>query len=259
MSAPSPSTSPLETAIRTAAAKGRPALIPFLPAGYPDKDRFWTELAGLDQNGADVIEIGVPFSDPVADGPTVEAASLTCLGQGVCLEWILEELQKRTGSISAPLVLMGYANPFLQYGLEKLAADAAAAGVSGMIIPDLPFEERGPFHTPLSAKGIDLIALIGLNTSAERMRLYAEGARGFVYLVTVMGVTGARTQLPPEVLGKLKEAREIFPVPVALGFGISTPEQLTNLPADAAVFGSALIKHIDGGGDAAGFMARWEA
>ncbi|AGW12511.1 tryptophan synthase subunit alpha [Megalodesulfovibrio gigas] len=257
MSAPSR----LEAAIRAATATGRPALIPFLPAGYPDKDRFWTELAALDAHGADVIEIGVPFSDPVADGPVVEAASLECLEAGVTLAWILAELKARAAAGTAPkapLVLMGYANPFLQYGLAALAADAAAGGVAGMIIPDLPYEERGPFQDALAAAGVDLIPLIGLNTSPERMRLYADNARGFAYLVSVMGVTGERDTLPEPVKAQLAVAREIFPVPVALGFGISRPEQLQDLPADAAIFGSALIRHIKAGGDAAGFMARWQ-
>ncbi|GAB7081371.1 tryptophan synthase subunit alpha [Megalodesulfovibrio paquesii] len=257
MSAPSR----IETAIRTAAANGRPALIPFLPAGYPSKERFFTELAALDANGADVIEIGVPFSDPVADGPVVEAASLECLDAGVTLAWILSELKALAAagkSPKAPLVLMGYANPFLQYGLDALARDAAEAGVSGMIIPDLPYEEYGPFLEALTPAGVDLIPLIGLNTSPERMQLYAGTARGFVYLVSVLGVTGERDSLPEPVKAQLALAGSLFPVPVALGFGISRPEQLENLPADAAIFGSALIRHIKNGGDAAGFMARWK-
>lgn len=247
----------LEAAIRAATAAGRVARIPFLPAGYPDRDRFWTELTALDAHGADVIEIGVPFSDPVADGPTVEAASLACLDQGVTLAWILSELAARKGRFRAPLVLMGYANPFLQHGLDRLAQDCAAAGVSGLIIPDLPLEERGTFETALHAQGIDCIALVGLNTPAERLRRYAATARGFVYLVSVMGVTGERAALPDAVRQKLEEVRSLFPVPVALGFGLSHPDQLRNLPADAAVFGSALIRHLSEGGDAATFMERW--
>ena len=253
--------SKIESAIRSATAKGHPALIPFLPAGYPSKERFFKELAALDATGADVIEIGVPFSDPVADGPVVEAASLECLEAGVTRAWILSELKalaKAGKSPKAPLVLMGYANPFLQYGLAQLAKDAAEAGVSGMIIPDLPYEEYGPFLETLTPAGVDLIPLIGLNTSPERMQLYAKAARGFVYLVSVMGVTGERDALPEPVKNQLNAARALFSVPVALGFGISRPEQLKDLPADAAIFGSALIRHINGGGDAAGFMARWK-
>ena len=252
-------TSRLQERIKTANLQGRKALIPFLPGGYPDKERFWREIKALDDNGADIIEIGVPFSDPVADGPTVEQASLDCLNQGVTLRWILEELSTRQGAFKAALVLMGYVNPFLQYGLEALARDAARAGVSGFIVPDMPFEEAGPFRAALSAQGLDLVPLIGLNTSDERMRLYAEQATGFAYFVSVLGTTGERETLPAEVLEKLGRAKEIFTVPLVLGFGIKTPQQLTPFAdlVDGVVFGSALISHIRSGQDAASFMARW--
>ena len=250
----------LEQKIREANKAGRKALIPFLPAGYPDKHRFWKEIEGLDKGGADIIEIGVPFSDPVADGPVVEQASLQCLEAGVSLDWIMEELKKRRGCFKAGLVLMGYYNPFYKYGLDRLASDAAEAGVSGFIVPDLPMEESAPMAEALEARGLDLIPLVGLNTSQERMAMYAAKARGYVYFVSVLGTTGERKSLPEEIAGKLAQARRAFTVPLALGFGISSPEQLTAFGGaiDAVVFGSALIRHMDGGGDAAGFMARWK-
>lgn len=252
--------SKLEQAIREANRAGRKALIPFLPAGYPDKDRFWKEIEALDKGGADIIEIGVPFSDPVADGPVVERASLQCLDAGVNLGWILGELKNRRGRIKAGLVLMGYYNPFYKYGLDRLAADAAEAGVSGFIVPDLPKEESEAMAKALEAEGLDLIPLVGLNTSPERMAMYAADARGFAYFVSVLGTTGERASLPEEIKAKLAQARQAFTVPLALGFGISKPEQLTTFgdSIDAVVFGSSLIKHIDEGGDAAGFMARWK-
>lgn len=250
----------LETAIRAATQAGRKALIPFLPAGFPDKDRFWAELKALDDGGADVIEIGVPFSDPVADGPVIEEASQRCLEQGVSLAWILEELAKRKGEFKAPLVLMGYYNPFYRYGLDKLAADSVAAGVSGFIVPDVPFEEAAPMRTAVEAKGLAMVPLVGLNTSAGRLAMYAKNAVGFAYFVSVLGITGERDSLPAEVLDKLKLARETFSVPLAIGFGIKEPKQVAAFGdnIDAVVFGSALVKHIDAGGDAAGFMERWK-
>lgn len=252
-------TSLLTEKIRAANAAGRLALIPFLPGGYPDKTRFWDEIAVLDAGGADVIEIGMPFSDPVADGPVVEKASLAALDAGVNLAWILEGLKSHRAGIRAGIVLMGYLNPVLQYGLERFAEAAAQAGVNGLILADVPFEEAGDIRTILAARGIALIPLVGLNTSPERMAMYAGVSDGFAYFVSVLGTTGERRNLPDEVREGLARAREAFPIPLALGFGINSPEQLKELRGlvDAAVFGSSLIRHLDGGGDAAGFMQRW--
>lgn len=245
--------------IRAANAAGRKALIPYLPGGFPDRERFWRELTALDAGGADVIEIGVPFSDPVADGPTVEQASLECLDQGVSLAWILNELTCRKGAFKAGLVLMGYYNPFLQYGLERLAMDCAAAGVSGLIIPDLPLEEAAPVADILAPSGVDIICLVGLNTPRARLDAYAKAARGFVYFVSVLGTTGVRESLPEEVLEKLDEVRPLFNLPIALGFGISRPEQVAPFGEriDAVVVGSALVRHLRDGGTGESFMQGW--
>jgi tryptophan synthase alpha chain len=249
----------LTTRIMEALAAGRKALIPFLPGGFPDKERFFDELSALDQGGADIIEIGVPFSDPVADGPVVEKASLSCLLDGTCLSWLLGELARRKGQYRAGLVLMGYYNPFYQYGLDQLAEDAVEAGVSGFIVPDLPLEESGPMRAACEKRGLDLIPLVGLNTSEERLAAYAATARGYVYFVSVLGTTGMRDSLPTEIRERLTAVRRIFSVPVVLGFGIKSPEQLTEFGdlLDGVVFGSALIAHIDAGGTAAEFMQRW--
>jgi len=249
----------LSDKIKEANAKGRKAVIPYLPAGFPGLDEFWAAVKELDAAGADVIEIGVPFSDPVADGPTVEKACLESLERGVTLKWILTELPKHRAGIKAGIVLMGYLNPFLQYGLEKLAEDAGKAGVNGMIIPDVPFEEGQELKAILGAKGIELIYLVGLNTPAERLKMYAENAGGFVYLVSVMGITGARATLPKEIGDKIEEVKAAFSVPLALGFGIKTPDQLAAFGdrLDAAVIGSALIDHIRGGGSAGEFLKPW--
>ena len=251
----------LEAKIRAAGAAGRMALIPFVTAGFPTRERVWGVLRELDAAGADVIEIGVPFSDPVADGPTVEAASIRALENGVTLRGLMRELREHRGELKAGLVLMGYMNPFLQYGLERFAEDAADAGVHGVIVPDLPFDEAEEMRRILHARGLALIALVGPNTSEERMKLYAEVSQGYVYAVSVMGTTGERGQLPPEVPEVLARVRRVFSLPVALGFGLTSPRQLDAIPEeerpDAAVFGSALLRHLDAGGAPRAFMERW--
>lgn len=249
--------------IEAAKKEGRLALIPFLPAGYPDKKRFWDEIDALDASGADVIEIGMPFSDPVADGPVVEEASLKCLAAGVNLKWLLTELGTRKGRYQAGIVLMGYLNPVLQYGLDNFAADAASAGAHGVILADVPFEESAPIRQALESRGLALIPLVGLNTTPERMALYGADAKGFAYFVSVLGTTGVRdfgTGLPEAVKKGLEHAKAAFRVPVALGFGLKHPDQLKELAGlvDGAVFGSALIRHIDQGGGAKDFMKVWK-
>ncbi len=250
----------LTTRITMANNQGRAALIPFLTAGFPGPEAFWTAMDELDAGGADIIEVGVPFSDPVADGPVVEAASHLALGHGVTLRWILEGLRRRKGRYKAPLILMGYYNPFLQYGLGRFAEEAAEAGVAGCIVPDLPLGEALPLREALEARGAALIPLVGVNTGRERMRQYAAAAKGYAYLVSVLGVTGAREAFPRGLEEAFACAREEFAVPVALGFGISGPEQIAAMPVrpQAVVFGSALLQHLKGGGSAAGFMRRWK-
>jgi tryptophan synthase alpha chain len=236
-------------------------LIPFMTAGFPTVEAFWKNLKELDENGADIIEIGVPFSDPVADGPVIEAASMKALENGVTLESILEGLRQRKGQFKAKLVLMGYMNPFLQYGFERLAQEAKDVGVYGFIIPDLPLDEDAPFRKQLSACGIHLIALVAPNTSLERMKAYAEVATGYVYVISVLGITGVRSEFPPDLSDTLRRARQAFRIPLALGFGFSSPEQLDAIPAadrpDAIIFGSALVRHVEAGKPVADFMRRW--
>ena len=184
----------------------------------------------------------------------------------------MEELKLRAGVFRAGIVLMGYLNPFLQYGLEKLAVEAREAGVHGFIIPDLPFEESGDIRRIFAAQGLALIALVGPNTPEERMRLYADVSEGYVYVVSAMATTGQRARMEMQVAETLqrarsvtetmRRARSVFDVPLALGFGLEQPEQMQGLPPDtlpdAVVFGSALLKHLDAGKPAAEFMARWK-
>jgi len=247
----------LQQRIEKANAQGRVACIPFVTAGFPDVERFFEVLSDLDANGADIIEIGVPFSDPVADGPVVEEASRRALAQGVNLTWLLEKL-RFLPPFRAGLVLMGYYNPFLQYGLERLAKDAGEAGIRGCIVPDLPLEESGPLRAVLSARGLDLITLVGPNTPDERMREYARSASGYIYVAAVMGTTGTRLALP-DAAETVRRAKAIFNLPVALGFGVSSPDQIAAMPArpHAAVFGSALLRHLDAKGTAGEFMKAW--
>lgn len=249
----------LQQRIEAANSQGRIARVPFITAGFPDQTRFLQALRDLDAHGADVIEVGVPFSDPVADGPVVEAASRRALELGITLKWILTELTALNPRLKAGLVLMGYYNPFLQYGVERLAADAAKAGVQGFIVPDLPLEEDGPLRAALASYGVALIALVGPNTSDERMREYAKTASGYVYVVSNMGTTGVRQDLPAEASETVRRAQRIFKLPLALGFGIQNPEQIATMPVQpqAAVFGSALLRHLDAGGTVEEFMAPW--
>ena len=249
----------LQQRIEKAGNEGRIALIPFITAGFPEPERFARIVRDLDENGADIIEIGIPFSDPVADGPVVEEASRKALATGVDLAWTLQRLTELRPKLTAGLVLMGYYNPFLQYGLERLAKDAAEAGVQGFIVPDLPLDEDGPLRAALAPRNLDLIALVGPNTGDERMRAYAAAASGYVYAVSVMGTTGVRHGLPTEAAQTVRRSRAAFSLPVALGFGIHSPEQILAMPVPphAVVFGSALLRHLAAGGSAKKFMEPW--
>ena len=253
------STNLLTDKIHQALAQGRKAVMPYLPAGYPTKDAFWRHIQDLDAAGADIIEIGVPFSDPVADGPVVEQAALCCLEQGVTLGWILEELARRRPGIRAGIVLMGYLNPFLQYGIPELARDAAKAGVNGLIIADLPLEENEDVRAILKESGIALIPMVGLNSSIKRLKMHAEKAAGFVYFVSVMGTTGVRDAFPEELRDALLQARQTFSIPLALGFGLHSPTQLQGVESavDGVVMGSSLIRHLDATGKVGDFLAPW--
>jgi tryptophan synthase alpha chain len=261
--------------------RGRLSKIPFLPAAFPGPEEFWEILIQLVDHGADIIEIGVPFSDPVADGPVVAAASQEGLAGGGDLDYIFQGLESHRKSLDCGIVLMGYVNPFVQYGwagaeaarpgatvqelmaasLEIMAGRARAAGVHGLVVPDLPLEETGPWAESLRNNGLDLIALVGPNTGLERMKRYSATAGGYIYVVSVLGITGVREGLPEEVSATLARAREAFELPLALGFGLTSPEQLAGLEAslkpEAAIFGSALIRHLKGRGSVGDFMAPW--
>ena len=251
----------LEQKIRNARAEGRMALVPFIPAGFPSPGRFRAAVEDLDAHGADIIEIGIPFSDPVADGPAAEEACRRALASGVTPRGILKELRARAEKLQAGLALRGYMNSILQYGPENFAKDAADAGVTGCVIPDVPLEESGELRGTLGAWGIALIPLVGQNTTEERRREYAALTQGFSLVVSVLGASGAHVGNSPQVPPPLRRARAAFSLPLALDFGPGNPEQPQAMPEDlrpdAAVFGPALLRHIDAGRSAGEFLDAW--
>ncbi len=236
----------IEAVFRKLKQQGEKALIPFITAGDPDLKTTLALALTMAAKGADLLELGIPFSDPLADGPTIQAASSRALKGGVHLTEVLElagELRLKT---NIPLILMGYYNPILQYGLERTAKDAARLGVDGFIIPDLPLEEAGPWRRAALATGLAPILLAAPTSGAERIRKAGRLTRGFLYYVSVTGITGARTQLPPELVAALKEVRSLVNCPLAVGFGISTPQQVKWLApyVDGVVVGSAIVQRV---------------
>jgi tryptophan synthase alpha chain len=225
-------------------AEGRLALLPWVMAGYPSVDSTVELLLGLEAAGADGFELGVPFSDPIADGPTTQMANQVALAAGVNLPMVLELLAKaRRGGLSAPVAIMGYANPFLRHGLERFCREAVAAGAQGLIVPDAPREEALGLSDEAFKAGLDLIQFVAPTSSAARIRAGAAAARGFVYVVSVTGVTGARVELASGLDDLLVRVRAATQTPVVVGFGISTTAHLTRLrgKADGAIVASALV------------------
>ena len=231
---------------------GRTALMPYLTMGYPHRQGALALVPALVEAGADLIELGVPFSDPLADGATIQAASQQALANGMTLSLCLEQTATlRARGVTVPSVLMGYYNPIFQMGLENFAHGAAAAGVDGVIVPDLPPEESDALQSALRSQGIDLILLLAPTSDDGRLRLVAERTDGFLYLVSLTGVTGARDRLPPDLESFVARVRLVTDLPLAVGFGISTPAQAAQIAriADGAIVGSALLKAIGAGKD----------
>jgi tryptophan synthase alpha chain len=244
----------VSAAIRAPAARGEPALVAYLTAGFPSRDRFREHLRAL-ADAADVIEVGVPFTDPMADGVTIQRASLAALAQGVSLAWILEELAALRG-IGPPLLLMSYLNPLLAFGLGRLAASAAAAGVMGFIVPDLPLDESSELRAALDERQIALVQMVTPVTEPQRLTQLCTGSQGFVYAVTMTGTTGRTVAVPGEVLAYLDRVRAIASLPVCAGFGIRSREQVERLRGhvDGVVVGSALVEVLERGEDAGAFL-----
>jgi tryptophan synthase alpha chain len=230
-------------------AEGRLGLIAYLTVGYPDVESTLRLVPALAAGGADMVELGVPFSDPLADGATIQRATHHALGQGVTVAVCLDVVRRlRQEGLTTPLLLMGYYNPVLAYGIDDFARDASGAGVDGLIIVDLPPEEATAAQAACAGRGLDLVYLLAPTSSDERIALVAAQASGFVYCVSLAGVTGARRDLSAGLGEFLARVRRHTSLPLAVGFGISRAEQVqavANLGADAAVIGSAIIDLID--------------
>lgn len=246
-------------------AEGRAALMPYITLGYPQPSQSTAIVAAIAAHGADLIELGVPFSDPLADGPTIQHSTQVALQQGATLAGCLRIVAElRRGGVDTPFLLMGYINPILAYGVARFAADAAQAGADGLIVPDLPPEEAGLLEAACRENGLALVFLVPPTAGADRIDQIAAHASGFLYLVSLTGVTGARRELPPGVAAFVARVRQRTPLPLAVGFGISNAQQARAISAlaDGVIVGSALIDAIGCAADpaqaAAAFVHRFK-
>lgn len=226
--------------------EGKKALITFITAGDPDLKTTGDIIRKLEESGADIIELGIPFSDPMADGPTIQASSERAVKKGVRLPDVLSLVRDVRKKTEIPIVLFGYYNPIFSYGLKRFADDARRSGADGVLIVDLPAEEADELKKELDRTGLDLIFLLTPTSDADRIRLTASKASGFIYFVSVTGVTGARTKLSADIPRYVKNVRRYTDIPVGVGFGISTPEQARAVcsHADAVIVGSAIVNRI---------------
>lgn len=238
--------STLAAAFERIRGNGHPGLVTYVTAGDPDLPRSADVLRALSRAGADVIEVGVPFSDPLADGPVIQRATERALAAGTTLARVLEMVANVRAGIAAPVVIFSYANPILRLGVDAFADRASRAGVDGVLVLDLPIEEAGEFRGSMASRGIDTIFLLSPTTTDARMRKAATLGSGFLYAISRLGVTGARDTLADGVETMVRRIRALSPLPVALGFGISKPEHVRAVGrwADAAVVGSALVNVI---------------
>lgn len=229
--------------IQAAFSKGK-AFIPFLTCGDPDLETTAAIVRAMAEAGADVIELGIPFSDPTAEGPVIQAADLRALSGGVTTDQIFDLVRDLRRDVTVPLVFMTYANVVFSYGTDRFVSTAAEAGIDGLILPDVPFEEKGEFAAPCRAHGLDFISLIA-PTSEDRVAMIAREAEGFVYCVSSLGVTGTRSQITTDIGHMVRLVKDANPhIPCAVGFGISTPAQAAEMAAlsDGAIVGSAIVK-----------------
>jgi tryptophan synthase alpha chain len=227
------------------AFENSPVLMPYYPMGYPDLPTSIDVIEALAKNGADIIEVGLSFSDPLADGPVIQKATQVALEKGITIAKALDAVAVLRGrGVKIPPVLMGYFNPMLAYGLERFARKAAEVGADGFIIPDLPPEESGEFEALMGE--LPLIRMVAPTTPPERMSAIMQSAKGFIYLVSVAGTTGTRASLPEGIAELIQRVRKLSAIPVCVGFGISTPEQarLIGSLADGVIIGSACVRRI---------------
>jgi tryptophan synthase alpha chain len=227
--------------------RGERALIPYFCAGDPDLETTARLITEADARGADVIEVGLPFSDPLADGPTIQRAAVRALERGTSLYRLLPVLAGVSGRVRTPLVVMTYLNPLHRYGLERVTRDLGRAGVAGLIVPDCPIDESPPLARAAGRAGLDLVALAAPTSGPERLRRIARASRGFVYLIPLTGITGERTEVPAELVRLVRDLRAVTTKPIGVGFGISTPEQVAAVVrhADGAIVGSAIVRLVE--------------
>ena len=261
---PTVSTSRIDARFRELRERRAKGLVIYLTAGDPSLDATGELLAAIDRAGADVIELGVPFSDPLADGPVIQRASERALKSGATLRRIIERLPKWREPVQAPIILFSYYNPVLQYGLENFARDAAKAGAAGALMVDLTPEEAGPYVAAMRAEQLDTIFLAAPTSPDERLEKTGGMSSGFLYLVSRTGTTGERSSISVSLKPLVERARRFTSLPLAVGFGISNPDQVREVTsvADAAVVGSALVhaieeKYAAGGAKAIGQFVRW--
>jgi tryptophan synthase alpha chain len=233
-------------------ARGHAALMPYFPLGFPDAQTSLEVIAALSEAGADAFELGLSFSDPLADGPVIQQATQVALEKGITVKRSLAMIAElRARGVTQPFLVMGYANLILAYGQERFVADAAAAGADGFIVPDLPPEEAGELDQLCQARGLGLIYFLAPTSTAERVQLVAGKARGFIYLVSITGITGARSQLAGGLSDFVGRIRQATVAPIAVGFGVSTPDQAREVSqiADGVIVGSALVQIVDRAAD----------
>lgn len=238
-------------ALRAAFEAKKPAFVGFVTAGFPTKAETVPALLAMEEAGVDVIELGVPFSDPMADGATIQKANQVALLNGTTVgDCISAVRDARAAGLKAPVVLMGYLNPFMRYGEAKLVDDCADAGVSGYIVVDLPVEEATSFVAHCDRRGLAFVPLVAPTTLDARLEQISKVARGFVYCVSVLGVTGTRTSLPPDLDALVARVKTVIKAPIAVGFGISTREQVEAVGrvADGVVMGSAIVNKLEAEG-----------
>lgn len=227
------------------------ALVAYYTGGFPDMKTFIENLRRLSENGADIIEVGIPFSDPVADGPVIQRASQLSLQSGIILSKLLKEIGKQSWKV--PLVMMSYINPLLAYGIERLFEDAVQAGISGLIVPDLPVTDSEEMKHHAKTAGLDLIFLAAPTSTDDRLRAIAEASAGFIYCVSLTGTTGVRNNVSNHASVLVKRIRQFTDKPICVGFGVSTTEHVNALKddADGVIIGSRIIQAVEKGEDLA--------
>lgn len=225
------------------AFKNGKAFIPFITCGDPDLETTAKIVREMVKNGADLIELGIPFSDPTAEGPVIQAANIRALSNGATTDDIFDLVVDLRRDVTVPMVFMTYANVVFSYGADRFISKCAKIGIDGLILPDIPFEEKGEFDGICEKYGVDLISLIA-PTSEDRIAMIAKEAKGFIYIVSSLGVTGVRNEITTDIAALVKTVRENTDTPCAVGFGISTPQQAANMAAqaDGVIVGSAIVK-----------------